>query len=107
MAIEAQERCNVIHLQLSQLLSHAIEDEGPRSARHWFSIGGAHGGAGCWPDRHRLYGQMPCAAWNAVASTFGDVERPRLVALAEASADLARSKAAEFGFAARRATGAI
>jgi predicted dehydrogenase len=44
-------------------------------------------------------GKCHALAWNAVASTFGDVARPRLVALAEASADLARSKADEFGFA--------
>ncbi|CAM5764946.1 myo-inositol 2-dehydrogenase [Labrys miyagiensis] len=45
-------------------------------------------------------GKCHALAWNAVASTFGDVERPRLVALAEASADLAHAKAAELGFAA-------
>ncbi|GLS21348.1 myo-inositol 2-dehydrogenase [Labrys miyagiensis] len=44
-------------------------------------------------------GKCHALAWNAVASTFGDVERPRLVALAEASVDLALSKAREFGFA--------
>jgi predicted dehydrogenase len=44
-------------------------------------------------------GKCHALAWNAVASTFGDVERPRLVGLAEASAELARTKAAELGFA--------
>lgn len=44
-------------------------------------------------------GKCHALAWNAVASTFGDIERPRLVALAEASTDLARAKAAELGFA--------
>ncbi|OCC06638.1 myo-inositol 2-dehydrogenase [Labrys sp. WJW] len=44
-------------------------------------------------------GKCHALAWNAVASTFGDVIRPRLVAVAEASADLARTKALELGFA--------
>jgi predicted dehydrogenase len=45
-------------------------------------------------------GKCHALAWNAVASVFGDVERPRLVGLAEVDADLARRKAAELGFAA-------
>ena len=45
-------------------------------------------------------GKCHALAWNAVASVFGDVERPRLVGLAEIDADLARRKAAELGFAA-------
>ena len=48
-------------------------------------------------------GKCHALAWNAVASVFGDVERPRLVALAEAGADLAEERARQFGFA--RATG--
>ncbi|WP_448951790.1 Gfo/Idh/MocA family protein [Labrys neptuniae] len=44
-------------------------------------------------------GKCHALAWNAVASTFGDVARPRLLALAEASAELAHAKAAELGFA--------
>ena len=44
-------------------------------------------------------GKCHALAWNAVAPVFGDVERPRLVALAEASANLARERAAELGFA--------
>ncbi|MCC2612967.1 Gfo/Idh/MocA family protein [Neorhizobium petrolearium] len=44
-------------------------------------------------------GKCHALAWNSVASVFGDVERPRLVALAEVNADLAARKAAELGFA--------
>jgi predicted dehydrogenase len=44
-------------------------------------------------------GKCHALAWNSVAPVFGDVERPRLVALAEISADLAAKKAGEFGFA--------
>ena len=44
-------------------------------------------------------GKCHALAWNSVASVFGDVERPRLVGLAEIDADLARRKAAELGFA--------
>jgi predicted dehydrogenase len=44
-------------------------------------------------------GKCHALAWNAVAPTFGDVARPRLVHLGEANADLAAAKAAEFGFA--------
>jgi predicted dehydrogenase len=44
-------------------------------------------------------GKCHALAWNAVASTFGDVARPRLVHLGEANEDLARSKAAELSFA--------
>ncbi|MCX5481331.1 Gfo/Idh/MocA family oxidoreductase [Kaistia geumhonensis] len=43
-------------------------------------------------------GKCHALAWNAVAPTFGDVARPRLVHLAEASGDLAARKAAELGF---------
>jgi predicted dehydrogenase len=44
-------------------------------------------------------GKCHALAWNAVASVFGDVERPRLVGLAEIDAGLARRKAVELGFA--------
>ena len=44
-------------------------------------------------------GKCHALAWNAVASVFGDVERPRLVGLAEVDAALAARKANEFGFA--------
>ncbi|CAN7424283.1 Gfo/Idh/MocA family protein [Rhizobium sp. LjRoot254] len=44
-------------------------------------------------------GKCHALAWNAVASVFGDVERPRLVSLGEVNAELARKKADEFGFA--------
>lgn len=44
-------------------------------------------------------GKCHALAWNAVAPTFGDVPRPRLVHLAEITEDLAARKAAEFGFA--------
>lgn len=43
-------------------------------------------------------GKCHALAWNSVASVFGDVERPRLVALAEVDADLAARKARELGF---------
>lgn len=48
-------------------------------------------------------GKCHALAWNAVASVFGDVERPRLVGLAEIDAALAKRKADELGFA--RGTG--
>ncbi|MCG7393115.1 Gfo/Idh/MocA family oxidoreductase [Microvirga sp. ACRRW] len=48
-------------------------------------------------------GKCHALAWNAVASVFGDVPRPRLAMLAEASQDLAERKARELGF--ERATG--
>ncbi|MBZ6077838.1 Gfo/Idh/MocA family protein [Microvirga puerhi] len=48
-------------------------------------------------------GKCHALAWNAVAPVFGDVSRPRLAALAEASADLALQKAQELGF--EKATG--
>ncbi|HVK90296.1 MAG TPA: Gfo/Idh/MocA family oxidoreductase, partial [Mycoplana sp.] len=48
-------------------------------------------------------GKCHALAWNAVAAVFGDVERPHLAVLAEASQDLAERKAHELGFA--RATG--
>ncbi|MBZ9939015.1 Gfo/Idh/MocA family oxidoreductase [Mesorhizobium sp. BR1-1-16] len=44
-------------------------------------------------------GKCHALAWNAVAPTFGDVARPRLVHLGEANAALAGQKAAELGFA--------
>ena len=44
-------------------------------------------------------GKCHALAWNAVAPVFGDVERPRLVHLAEANADLATKQAAALGFA--------
>jgi predicted dehydrogenase len=43
-------------------------------------------------------GKCHALAWNGVAPVFGDVERPRLVALAEINAELAARKAQEFGF---------
>ncbi|MDO9418536.1 Gfo/Idh/MocA family protein [Pararhizobium sp.] len=43
-------------------------------------------------------GKCHALAWNAVQTVFGDVARPRLVHLAEANADLAQARAAEFGF---------
>ena len=43
-------------------------------------------------------GKCHALAWNAVKTVFGDVERPRLVHLAEANADLARARGSEFGF---------
>ncbi len=48
-------------------------------------------------------GKCHALAWNAVASVFGDVPRPRLAMLAEASQELADRKARELGF--ERATG--
>ena len=48
-------------------------------------------------------GKCHALAWNGVKAVFGDGPRPALVHLAEASADMARSKADEFGFT--RATG--
>jgi len=44
-------------------------------------------------------GKCHALAWNAVAATFGDVQRPRLVTLAEVNPALAAKKAGEFGFA--------
>jgi predicted dehydrogenase len=44
-------------------------------------------------------GKCHALAWNGVAPVFGDIERPRLVALAEVNAELAARKAGEFGFA--------
>jgi predicted dehydrogenase len=44
-------------------------------------------------------GKCHALAWNSVAPVFGDVERPRLVSLADASAELAERKGREFGFA--------
>jgi predicted dehydrogenase len=43
-------------------------------------------------------GKCHALAWNAVAPTFGDVPRPRLVALGEATQELAERRALEFGF---------
>ena len=43
-------------------------------------------------------GKCHALAWNGVAPVYGDVERPRLVALAEVNAELAGRKAVEFGF---------
>jgi predicted dehydrogenase len=43
-------------------------------------------------------GKCHALAWNAVAPTFGDVPRPRLVHLAEVNAELAAARAAAFGF---------
>ena len=48
-------------------------------------------------------GKCHALAWNAVAPVFGDVERPRLAVLGEATQELAERKAREFGFA--RGTG--
>jgi len=48
-------------------------------------------------------GKCHALAWNAVAAVFGDVARPHLAVLAEASQDLAERKAGELGF--ERATG--
>ncbi|UHD43972.1 Gfo/Idh/MocA family oxidoreductase [Aureimonas altamirensis] len=44
-------------------------------------------------------GKCHALAWNAVAATFAETLRPRLVHVAEAGSDLARQKAAELGFA--------
>ena len=43
-------------------------------------------------------GKCHALAWNAVKTVFGDVERPRLVHLAEANSDLAKQRGDEFGF---------
>ncbi|BDA83470.1 myo-inositol 2-dehydrogenase [Aureimonas sp. SA4125] len=43
-------------------------------------------------------GKCHALAWNAVAATFGDVARPRLVMLAETSQALATARAAILGF---------
>lgn len=48
-------------------------------------------------------GKCHALAWNAVASVFGDIERPRLLMLAEANAPLAEEKARQLGFS--RSTG--
>ncbi|KKB13055.1 myo-inositol 2-dehydrogenase [Devosia geojensis] len=48
-------------------------------------------------------GKCHALAWNSVKAVFGDGPRPRLVHLAEVSADLAAGRAGEFGFA--RSTG--
>src|SRR3954447_25499593 len=44
-------------------------------------------------------GKCHALAWNAVAPTFGDVGRPRLVTLGEVDQALAERKAQELGFA--------
>ncbi|RIX99751.1 gfo/Idh/MocA family oxidoreductase [Aureimonas flava] len=44
-------------------------------------------------------GKCHALAWNAVAATFGETRRPRLVHLAEARGDLAAERAEAFGFA--------
>jgi predicted dehydrogenase len=44
-------------------------------------------------------GKCHALAWNSVRTVFGDVEKPRLVHLGEANADLAASRASELGFA--------
>jgi predicted dehydrogenase len=43
-------------------------------------------------------GKCHALAWNAVKPVFGDGPKPRLVHLAEVSADLAQRRAGEFGF---------
>ncbi|WP_417579705.1 Gfo/Idh/MocA family protein [Pelagibacterium sp.] len=43
-------------------------------------------------------GKCHALAWNAVAPVFGDVERPRLVHLAEANAEHAAKQSAALGF---------
>lgn len=43
-------------------------------------------------------GKCHALAWNGVKPVFGDVPRPRLVCLAEASAEFAAQRAGEFGF---------
>ncbi|MDQ0456464.1 Gfo/Idh/MocA family protein [Rhizobium paknamense] len=48
-------------------------------------------------------GKCHALAWNNVASVFGDIEKPSLVALAEINDDLAKQKAREFGFASHTA----
>lgn len=52
-------------------------------------------------------GKCHALAWNNVASVFGDVERPRLVTLAEINPELARQKHRNSVFPDRRQTGAI
>lgn len=44
-------------------------------------------------------GKCHALAWNAVAPVYGDVPRPRLAVLCDATEDLARRHAAAFGFA--------
>jgi predicted dehydrogenase len=44
-------------------------------------------------------GKCHALAWNNVSAVFGDVERPRLVHLAEVDGTLAAARAREFGFA--------
>jgi predicted dehydrogenase len=44
-------------------------------------------------------GKCHALAWTGVGAVFGETLRPRLVHLAEVSADLAGARAAEFGFA--------
>jgi predicted dehydrogenase len=44
-------------------------------------------------------GKCHALAWNAVASVFGDVRRPRLVALCDVTEERARKFAEQFGFA--------
>lgn len=44
-------------------------------------------------------GKCHALAWNAVAPVFGDIERPRLVTLAEIDEAFAKRKASELGFA--------
>lgn len=44
-------------------------------------------------------GKCHALAWNNVATIFGDVDRPRLVHLAERNAEFAAARAREFGFA--------
>lgn len=48
-------------------------------------------------------GKCHAMAWNSVATVFGDVERPRLVSLADATAELAAGHGSAFGF--QRSTG--
>lgn len=48
-------------------------------------------------------GKCHALAWNSVASVFGDVERPRLIHLAEWNRELADDQAHKLGF--KRATG--
>jgi predicted dehydrogenase len=48
-------------------------------------------------------GKCHAMAWNSVAPVYGDVARPRLAVLADATQALADAKAREFGF--ERATG--
>jgi len=43
-------------------------------------------------------GKCHALAWNAVAAVFGDIDRPRLVCLAEVTPELAERRAREFGF---------